>query len=548
MSAAASRAGFTLLELTLSMAVSALLMAALGSAMVLAGAALPDENSPETRVLESSRALERLSADLEGAVYILSTAPGAPVVAIPDRNKDAAPDTLALSWSGVRAEPIKLVENGATPETLLDNAASFNAALDTFTTSELISGVDVVSPEQELAAYPTAPTRSDSLRLQSGIGYGQIITPSLPAGATSWTPTKAEYSISKTGNTGSQLRAQLLAVDGSGAPTDTVLSELVFPESDLGKNLAWYEVVFDGAPALTPGASLCLVLAHEAGGAAGEIEVEDGTGVGLWQRDTGGSGVWELNWSPWNMQMLYRLYGTYTSPGASGSVQHNFVTSISIDLTAAGDPDVNLGAMITAINRPQIVDSIWEAEFWTDPTAHDINADGIGDWVRSDAAPFNNGNLDNGIWKAASAIVSSPAKDMTGPVTVKLRWRATTLGQAGARFTFAADQSGGEQAVLRLNLIRTGSPEQTLTLSALDALGGAQILQTVLIPDGGFVDTRMVVAPAINAALLTVNGVPQNAVGYTTRTYAPNERVSVLEPLGSGVEIDSVSIREGGTP
>lgn len=542
-----ARRAFTLMELTVSLAICAMLMAALGSAVAIAAAALPEPNSSETRILDSSRALERLSADLEGTLYVLDTTPNAPLVGIPDRNKDGAPDTLALTWSGSRTDPIQVVENGATPEAVLDNASAFTSSFNSVVVTEEFPSSLMTSAETEIASYPVAPTATSDVQIKQQLAYAQAVTPSFSADTTAWVPTRAEFLLARFGGANSEIVAQILAAGPDGEPTGLPLSEVSVLESDLGVDFAWVEVVFAGAPSMTPGDSVFLVLGDENDTRSGLFQVEDGSGSGLWQKNASADDTWVADWSPWNLQMLYRLYGTYTSPSAGGSVTHHFAVSAEISLSASGDPDVDLNSTMNLINRPQILRSIWEAEFGTDPTVHDINADGVEDWARPDFGAFDTGALAGGGWTATTSLMTQPPKDLTGPVVAEIRWRCLNLGQPGARWVLSFDQGGGQQGVMQLTQALTGADEQTLEVTSLGEAGSDIVLTTAAL-DTGWTELRVVIDPVNDAVSIRADGVELGAFSYQKRTYTDDQRVSVVQPLGAGVEIDYVRIREGGTP
>ena len=548
---------FTLMELTVSLAISALLMAALGSAVAIAAAALPDADAPRSRVLDASRAIHRLSEDLQNAVYVLDTTPSAPVVGIPDRNKDGAPDTLALVWSGVRGDPIQVVENGATPETALSSAAAFSASFRTFPQDLTTGGATQLSENQTLADYSTAPTSEDYVSLDENIIWFQVIRPTLPAEVERWYVEEIDVFGRRVGNNKGDIRAQIRSVAPDGSPTDTVLGDVTVKQTQLGEGAdSMLKIKFSSDTALDSTQAVGLVLAAEIDAPAGRLLIENGTGSGLWTADASGGSLSAMldgdQTPPWSeaagQQLLYTLIGRYETQSEGITITRRFVSSVGIDMAATGDPDVSLASTVDMLNRPQIVRSIWEAEFETDPTAHDINADGVADWGVLGGGAFRTGQLGGGVWKPIDTIITQPAKDLVGPVVAEIRWRCTDVGQAGAAWSLSFDQSGGLQGNVRIQLGKTSGTEQALAMTTSDGAGTTNVLAAVDGLDTGMIDVRVVVDPVRDLVALYVDGDEIGAYPYLSSAYIDDERVSRVQPLGTGVEVDFVRIREGVTP
>ncbi len=552
-----ARRAFTLMELTVSLAVSAMLMAALGSAVAIAAAALPAENSVQTRVLDTSRALEHLSADLESAVYVLSTNATSPGLGIPDRNNDGAPDTQVISWAGKRGDPIQLVENGATPETVLDSASAFSASFRGLDVSEGLGSVSQTSKEIKTASFPGASGRGET-RLELDTLWGVVLQPQIPVGATGWSPTRVEIAVKNSGPRDDEITAQVRDVTADAEPGESVLAEGVILETALPSSFEWVSIDLAGESILNPAMRVSLVIGNTGSdNDAGKFEYGQG-GSGLWRKEFPDGGLLggllgggsDSEWTMYSSsrELFYRLYGTYTTPGPVESVTHHFMTSATLFLSATGDTDIDMDTTVNLVNRPQLVHSIWEAEFATDPTLHDINADGIGDWVISPAGAFPTGNLAGGVWDARTAIKTNPPKDMPGVVIGEIRWRCTDLSQPGASWTLNFDQAGGVQGNVTIRIARPNASEQSLAMTTSDGAGTTNVLVSM----GGLplemFEVRVLIDPASDSVALQIDGVEVGAYLYLSSPYADDERVSTVSSMGTGVEVDSVRIREGGAP
>ncbi len=125
---ATSLRGFSLAELVVAMASASVLLAGLGSAVMLSTEAFrPETNRQEQRT--SAAFVERdLLADLRLATGFSERTSTATTFTVPDRDGDSRPDTLRYAWSGVVGDPLTLAFNGGTPTTVLTDLRAF--ALD----------------------------------------------------------------------------------------------------------------------------------------------------------------------------------------------------------------------------------------------------------------------------------------------------------------------------------------------------------------------------------------------------------------------------------
>ena len=82
-----SRGGFTLVEVTLAAALAAMLLTAMGSVVLMASKALPDQSTRRAFVDQMS-ALNRLTADVTYATAVTGISATSIVVTVPDRDGD----------------------------------------------------------------------------------------------------------------------------------------------------------------------------------------------------------------------------------------------------------------------------------------------------------------------------------------------------------------------------------------------------------------------------------------------------------------------------
>ncbi|MCH7925855.1 MAG: prepilin-type N-terminal cleavage/methylation domain-containing protein, partial [Planctomycetes bacterium] len=115
------RRGFTLVELVAAMTVMTILMMGMGSAMIIASRAIPNDKSPMSIATESRNVLDRLTEDLLYAISVSEKAATALTFTVADRGHGAAgPETIRYAWSGTPGDPLTLEYNGASAVNLVD--------------------------------------------------------------------------------------------------------------------------------------------------------------------------------------------------------------------------------------------------------------------------------------------------------------------------------------------------------------------------------------------------------------------------------------------
>lgn len=146
--AAPSRAAFTLIETVVAMAISVVLLLALGSAVVIASKAIP--TGQESVVTEGviERGLAVMAADIEVATAVNRTS--GLVLTVPDRDGDGADDTITYQLSGT-PKYLYRSRNGSTPVALFGPVSSSNI-------TPIMSGGSLSALKVELTIDNATPT------------------------------------------------------------------------------------------------------------------------------------------------------------------------------------------------------------------------------------------------------------------------------------------------------------------------------------------------------------------------------------------------------
>jgi len=125
------RRGFTLVEMVLSMAVMTVLLGGIASAMILAGRALPDLDTPLKAMADGYHAVDGLAGELFAAQTITLRSATVVEFTVADRNADSNAETIRYSWSGVVGQPLTRQYNNGTIDTVLENIYQFDLRYDT---------------------------------------------------------------------------------------------------------------------------------------------------------------------------------------------------------------------------------------------------------------------------------------------------------------------------------------------------------------------------------------------------------------------------------
>lgn len=309
---------FTLIELVLSVAISAILMSGIASAVLLATRAADLEESPGAQVPQTVDVLGTITADLRFALNFTERTASSIEFTVPDRNADGNPELIRYAWSGVAGDPLTRAYNNGAPETLASDVQQFDLSylLRTITPAAVRQ---IESAELELISHDDAPGGVIVQKAISAIKWaGQYFKPTLPTNTVSWKINRVLVRLSKSGPPKGSVRMWITEADANLQPTTTVLDELIVPEGNLGA-MQWQEFAFGAAGGLDPAQGYCIVVTGygAAGGTHGLLEYETG-GVPMTANThymTSDSGV--LVWSAPNDtdDMRFFVYGTVTTTG-----------------------------------------------------------------------------------------------------------------------------------------------------------------------------------------------------------------------------------------
>ncbi len=339
------RAGFTLAEFTLSMSITSILLVAIGSSIVLASHAIPDGDDEPTVIVDSSKRIDRMVEEIRYATSILENTATVLEFTVEDRTGDLTADTIRYVWSGTTGDPLTRTFNTGPAVPVVKRVTTLNLDYETITYDRQLP--DVVSSEVVLSEY-TVVNSEGQFSIASSDSGGQYFVPALPADATSWAVNRVQFEAAGRGAISGETAVQLRFEDGRGLPLSTIIEESIVLESELLNSFIWREESFSSVSNLSPDEGLTLVFQRRsdaysmnlrfdtAGGANRLVSTDAGA---TWLRDDASS-------------LVYRVYGTYNTPGAV--VEAYALKRVNITLATSDAPNAIMYATSDLLNQPEV--------------------------------------------------------------------------------------------------------------------------------------------------------------------------------------------------
>lgn len=344
------RPGFTLLELTMSLVITAIILGALTSAMLLASQIIPDDQGRAEATIAANEIAQQFAGELYYAHTVTARSIHAVTFWVADRGGDLTPETIRYAWSGKPGDPLTRQYNDGVPAAVLDNVQHMDLTYEIQEITEEIPSLPNESSEMKLAAYEDLSNLVD-FRVTSSNWIGQCFQPVLPPDVLSWRITRVRFPAHKTGGAGGVSMVQLRPTDGNGTPSSTVLAEVPMYESDLTTSYAWQELSFGNPPWMDPSEELCLVIRKIGkGGGSAEINYDNQGGPDL-VRSTNSGATWTRETG---MSMLYHAYGTVTMVTPPVIDQRYLLTGAQVTLEVGSSPPARVLTSTRILNEPEV--------------------------------------------------------------------------------------------------------------------------------------------------------------------------------------------------
>ena len=338
---------YTLVEVSVSLAIVAVLLVATGSAILLAGRAVPERASPAGRCVAAADALERLAADLTYATASSELGPSAITFTVPDRTGDGAGEVIRWAWDTRPGAPLTRSVNGSAPAEVLGDVRSFALVYDR--RREPL-------PESFTERAETLLYQQDSA---TGIDFpvtalewvGQSIRPTFGSDVAWWAVTRVLVKVRKRGSPDGETRVQIRGADMLGNPSPIVYDQAVMLERPLNSNYRWVEFSYARRARLAPGDRACVVLRWVSDSESCETPLASPYPPGGAVRTTTGGSTWAPVAS---QSMQIQVYGVTATRDAQ---RYRYtLNDVRATLRAGGDaPSASaVNATVMTVNLPEV--------------------------------------------------------------------------------------------------------------------------------------------------------------------------------------------------
>ncbi|MFK7789185.1 MAG: type II secretion system protein J [Phycisphaeraceae bacterium] len=495
-------AGYTLIEMVLSLALLSIVMVSAGSAMLFAVNAAPNADNPATHKVRDAQLIARITADLAQAKYVIEKTSQAVTIVVPDRDGDKIPDRIRYAWSGTPGDPLTIQFNDetATPIASAVDAFALEYRLANKVTS--IPAPLIFGPEKVVRSFESTGGSSEA-DVTATDAFGQLVQPIISFNALGFMPTRLEIYAKEDKPDDGFVAVELRNTTLSGPGAD-LYATAVINEDELKGGYEWKSFTIVPEQLYIPiGQNLTMTFTHSAGS---DISATLGYGTNLL------SGLIEstdsaATWSPRiGNRLLYRLYGQEVSlGGADINVTREHVEAIQVTIQGSGSSATPLQSTERLFQCPEIIDTFWECDFNTSPTAADLNGDGVADWIYDDNSdPIPDDKIIDGSWNAdGKGIHISPADQLDAPTIVD--FRMTTSNRATCKITGPLHiNSSGD--VLPMTVVLSDAGDGTQHLTFYNDLEEKTPYGTVPGLSTGWIDVKIMVLPNTDTIALWVNG------------------------------------------
>jgi len=344
--------GLTLIELVVTIAVMAVIMLGVGSAMLIVSHAVPTADNPAGAAIAAGQVADEIATELQYAVSIVDSTATTIEFTVGDRDGNDVPETIRYAWSGTPGDPLTRQYNGSAAFAVLPDVGQFDLSYDVKTvTTEVQSSSE--SGETALSSYSETENVGD-FDVESDEWYAQYFLPSLPGDAISWKVTRVQFRAKTYATSTGESRVQLRFATAGGYPSESVLEEKTLLESTLTSGYTLQEFSFSSVSELAPDQGLCLVFKWIANGTAcriqGDTEASD-LPDGHLLRSTDGGSSWTVRSSD---SLLYWVYGTVTTPGDPEIETTYYLGGATLTVQAGDDERTVVRTGVGLLNEPEV--------------------------------------------------------------------------------------------------------------------------------------------------------------------------------------------------
>jgi len=355
-----SEGGLTLVEMVLAIAIIAILMASVGSAILIATRGLPDADGPCAWSVDAALVADQFVAELYSAMSIIHCSPTMIEFTV---ERSGVTHTICYQWSGTPGDPLVRQYDGGAAVDVLAGVQEFALTYHTQTVIEIVHQ-DIETPEQVLASFVHWSGIGDTRKsygLAPAERFAEFFTIATLTGDVDQLKVTrvfllTQFQLTPAGETISVAIHPTVALGDPRPQPDAIGTPDTRSTSYLPSSFKWTEFTFSDVAIDDPVNEYVIVVK----GDDADIQLrylfsmsapQDNT-VALWSSDSGATwepppgGARQYNDAP------FYVYGTFVTT-QSVEVPRNILGSIGIAYRAASDPTVGVDTEVLTVNKPE---------------------------------------------------------------------------------------------------------------------------------------------------------------------------------------------------
>jgi prepilin-type N-terminal cleavage/methylation domain-containing protein len=334
------RAAFTMVELTVSLAILSIVVLACGSVIVLAARALNNSTAGSgARATAARAAMDQISADLKAATGFSERTASAVTFTVPDRTGDGQPETIRYAWSGAAGAsivvgattytvaPYTLTRqfNGGAPVSVADNVQNFGFNYLLRTVGPQPPPPAVESSSQSLSSHDGGTgSNIRSFAVNSSNWPAEYVLPTFTSDTVSWKITGVRLMLMRSSSSATgTINVQVRTADSAKKPTSTVLGTVSYDVA--ANNLSsttktWVDLAYaTPITGLTPGQGVCVVVTSSTSPANVYYDNTASDAANAYSSTSNSGGAWSTPVSSSEFQFV--VSGTYTTQGPAPTAE-----------------------------------------------------------------------------------------------------------------------------------------------------------------------------------------------------------------------------------
>lgn len=141
-----ARDGFTLVEMSVSLAITSVLVVGLASAIIVSSRSLEVASGDARNETNVEQVLQQICDELRIATMLFEVKPGTVAFQVPDRDGDLTPEIIAYNWSGKAGDALYRTYNNGSPAVVASGVHELDFTLVSRTVPEIPGTTPTIDP------------------------------------------------------------------------------------------------------------------------------------------------------------------------------------------------------------------------------------------------------------------------------------------------------------------------------------------------------------------------------------------------------------------